>query len=259
MALGVKRALVLATGAALVIGWASACNAITGADDLHATGGGGAGGASSGQGSTHTTGAGSAGPSTGPGAGGQASGTASANGGASTGPGTCSGVDCGAHGTCVATTGQATCSCDPGYHAMALSCVVDETCTSTTCGNCASCDVVGGIAQCSCPMGYVLMGNGCVLSPDPCDTTTCGSGQACVSEAHCQPLGACVDTCDCSNCPNCGPDNSDGRWDDEQEYCGAQPNQSPATMVCNKPCSGGEGCLPYQTQICWPLEGCFSL
>ena len=73
------------------------------------------------------------------------------------------------------------------------------------------------------------------------------------------PLGACVQTCDCSNCPNCAPDNSDGRWDDEQEYCGAQPNQQPATMACNKPCPDGMGCIPYATQICWPLEGCFSL
>jgi hypothetical protein len=29
-------------------------------------------------------------------------------------------------------------------------------------------------------------------------------------------------------------------------------------MACAKPCTGGQGCLPYATPICWPLEGCFS-
>jgi hypothetical protein len=83
----------------------------------------------------------------------------------------------------------------------------------------------------------------------------CAADQACVPEAHCQPLGACVQTCDCSNCPNCGPSADWSTW---QEYCGAS-TQGPATMMCNKPCGNGEGCLPYSPGICWPLEGCFSL
>jgi hypothetical protein len=93
---------------------------------------------------------------------------------------------------------------------------------------------------------------------DPCATVTCGPNQACVPYAHGQALGACVDTCDCSNCGNCGGDNADGRWDDMQEYCGNRAS-SPATMACNRPCSGG-GCIPFgSVSICWPLEGCFSL
>jgi hypothetical protein len=94
---------------------------------------------------------------------------------------------------------------------------------------------------------------------DPCAGVTCPDGQACVSEAHGEPLGVCVDTCDCSNCGNCAYDNADGRWDDMQEYCG-NLKQSPATVVCNKPCAGaGSGCIYYgAVNICWPLEGCFS-
>jgi hypothetical protein len=79
-----------------------------------------------------------------------------------------------------------------------------------------------------------------------------------VSEAHGQPLGVCVDTCDCSNCGNCAYDNADGRWNDMQEYCG-NLKASPATVTCNKPCGGGAGCIYYgAVNICWPLEGCFS-
>jgi hypothetical protein len=105
-------------------------------------------------------------------------------------------------------------------------------------------------------MGYQPQGNGCVLATDPCATAQCGPDQVCVPEAHCQPLGACVDKCDCSNCPSCAPTSD---WSTEQEYCDTQVNtQGPATMKCNKPCGGGQGCLPYAQQFCWPLEGCFS-
>jgi hypothetical protein len=134
-----------------------------------------------------------------------------------------------------------------------------EPCTSAAdCGRCGSCDTVGGVKVCTCPAGYVRAGGACVLDPDPCDVTTCDTDQACVSEAHCMPLGACVATCDCTNCGNCGPDNSDGRWNDWQEYCG-NLNASPATMACTRPCPAGDGCLPYSPAICWPMEGCFSL
>jgi hypothetical protein len=94
---------------------------------------------------------------------------------------------------------------------------------------------------------------------DPCAGVVCPDGQACVSEAHGQALGVCVDTCDCSNCGNCSYDNADGRWDDMQEYCGNR-GKSPATMACNRPCGGGMGCIYYgAVNVCWPLEGCFSL
>jgi hypothetical protein len=121
------------------------------------------------------------------------------------------------------------------------------------------CEVQNGVATCTCPMNYAWNGSDCKLAIDPCANANCAADQYCVPEAHCQALGVCVDTCDCSHCPNCGPDNSDGRWNDQQEYCGAAVNQSPATMKCNKPCTGGAGCLPYAVPSCWPLEGCFSL
>lgn len=209
------------------------------------TGGGG-------HGTTGTTGHGAASQ------GGSGSTTASTS---STGTSTdaCSGVTCSGHGHCATDMGPAQCACDAGYHAAGLDCVADQTCAGVSCGNCGTCQVQGGVATCTCPQDYTRQGNDCVLAIDPCASAGCAADEACVPEAHCQPLGACVKTCDCSNCGNCGPDNSDGRWDDWQEYCGAPPNQQPATKACARPCPAGEGCLPYQPAICWPIEGCFSL
>jgi hypothetical protein len=171
----------------------------------------------------------------------------------------CAGVTCSGHGTCSAPGGPPTCACAAGYHSIGADCAADETCAGKSCGTCGMCEVAGGVASCVCPQDYAWSGSDCVLAIDPCATANCQADEYCVPEAHCQALGACVPTCDCSNCPNCSPDNSDGKWDDWQEYCGAPINQSPATMACNKPCPDGQGCLPYATQICWPIEGCFSL
>jgi hypothetical protein len=150
------------------------------------------------------------------------------------------------------------CACNPGYHDEGLACVADETCTGIDCGRCGTCEVLDGLATCTCPPGLTHDGTGCVVTPDPCSPSPCGVDEYCVPEAHCQPLGACVPLCDCSNCGNCGGDNSDGRWDDWQEYCGNLMS-SPATLTCNNPCPPGDGCLPYSIQFCWPMEGCFSL
>jgi hypothetical protein len=238
-----------AMGAAMLVAGAlvtaSSCNALTGAGDLVSTGGGGSHHATTSASSGHTGTGGHGGATT-----------------TSTTSGTvdsCAGVTCSGHGTCAVQGGQAACTCQMGYHAVGLDCVIDETCAGKSCGTCGMCEVMNGVATCTCPKDYAWNGADCKLAIDPCANANCGPDQACVPEAHCQALGACVDTCDCSNCPNCAPDNSDGRWNDWQEYCGAQPDQMPATMACNKPCPSGMGCLPYTTQICWPIEGCFSL
>jgi len=231
---------------------AAACNALTGVGNLDVTGGSGGGGHGGGTHATSSTGSGGAHAGGG--------GHGGANGSSSSGSADpCAGVTCSGHGTCSAPMGQPACACEPGYHAAGADCAKDETCAGKACGTCGQCQVVMGVATCTCPQDYAWDGADCKLAIDPCANANCGPDQYCVPEAHCQALGACVDTCDCSNCPNCGPDNSDGRWNDMQEYCGAQPDQMPATMKCNKPCAGGAGCLPYAVQICWPLEGCFSL
>jgi hypothetical protein len=240
---GLFLTLVAACGSA-AFGITSGCSSTE-----ESTGAGNAGAA------THTGGAAGSGAHTGAAAG-QGGG---ANGGSGGGGSGCNGVTCSGLGTCVLQDGSPVCNCNPGYHDVGLTCVVDETCDGVAVGRCATCEVIDGIAQLTCPDGLVLQGIDCVPSPNPCDTTTCNDNEYCVPEAHCAPLGACVPTCDCSNCPNCTADNSDGKWNDWQEYCGAQPDQSPATMACNIPCPPGDGCLPYQTQICWPMEGCFSL
>jgi hypothetical protein len=92
---------------------------------------------------------------------------------------------------------------------------------------------------------------------DPCANVMCAANQSCVPSAHGVPLGACVDRCDCRNCGNC---DANGTFVGMQAFCG-NPNGSPATMACTVPCSGGQGCIPWDANggICWPLEGCFSL
>jgi EGF-like domain len=237
-------ACALVSLAVLLLGCSSDPSGVAGPDGSAASGGGGG------------TSAGGSGASSGTGA---VSGTGGAVDASSDGvTSSCSGVTCSGHGTCSESVGSATCQCDPGYHPAGLDCQADQTCAGVDCGLCGTCDVLNGTAICSCPTGYGLQAGKCVLDPDPCVTTSCGADEACVSEAHCQPLGACVPTCDCNNCGNCGPDNADGRWDDMQEYCGNLMS-SPATLTCTKPCPAGQGCIPYSPAICWPLEGCFSL
>lgn len=65
----------------------------------------------------------------------------------------CEAVDCGAFGACVSTGGQVQCACDPGYHAIGLTCVEDEPvdpCAGVTCGSNARCE--GG--ACVCDDGF---------------------------------------------------------------------------------------------------------
>ncbi len=62
----------------------------------------------------------------------------------------CSGVDCSGHGTCRVSAGQASCACDPGYHADGLTCVPDDPCANVTCGQNAHCES----GSCVCDEGY---------------------------------------------------------------------------------------------------------
>jgi hypothetical protein len=147
----------------------------------------------------------------------------------------------------------------------ALHCSQGKRCVVT--GSTASCVHPCSVVSCSAPeMCFAYDVNGTPLATDaygpvgtcldPCAKVTCASNQACVPTAHGVPLGACVDRCDCGNCGNCG---ADGTFVGMQAFCG-NPNGSPATKACNVPCSGGAGCIPWDSQggICWPLEGCFS-
>jgi Notch-like protein len=192
----------------------------------------------------------------------------------------CDGVTCGGAGTCVSQfVGGYQCQCLPGYQPYGPSCVLPQ---KLFCRNADGSLAPRGTTRCSaddlaidvcadfnmdgtvewghgvdCAGGLTCSG-GCLGMK--CPDQPCPFGTACVPEAHGQPLGVCVVTCDCMNCANCGPDNSDGRWNDEQEYCGVAPNApGPATQACRQPCpNAGDGCIPYNPSICWPIEGCFS-
>ncbi len=170
---------------------------------------------------------------------------------------------CPSEASCSVSGDDAQCHCPTGYRFESGQCIAEgpTDCSEIDCsGHCADCQIIDGIAQCSCPNGYEFDGQDCNLADDPCQPNPCNDElEVCVPEAHCQPLGSCAERCDCSNCPNCDADNSDGKWDNLQQYCGNNQS-SPATMECNDPCSSpGDGCLPYAEQFCWPAQGCFSL
>ncbi len=192
----------------------------------------------------------------------------------------CAGIDCGGLGTCVINPvlGAGSCECLPGFVPYGASCLREAR---LYCRDANGNRVGRGGTRCSADdlsietcfdadgdgllewtfgvacVGGLTCSGGCLQQK--CPDQPCPVGTACVEQAHGQPLGVCVPTCDCTNCNNCGPDNSDGRWNDEQEYCGAAPNQAPAQGACNLPCpNAGDGCIPYNPSICWPIEGCFS-
>jgi hypothetical protein len=194
-----------------------------------------------------------------------------------TGP--CAGVTCSGHGVCMVqfVLQQPTCNCDPGYLAYGLGCTLERR---LACRNADGSIATRGSTRCSqddmsievchdadgdrlvewthgvdCANG-MLCSQGCLGAP--CPGQPCPIGTSCVESAHGQPLGVCVAICDCQNCGNCGPDNSAGQWNDEQQYCG-NGTSSPATAACALPCpNAGDGCIPYSPSICWPIEGCFS-
>jgi hypothetical protein len=194
-------------------------------------------------------------------------------------PAACVDMACSGHGTCQAQIyGGGQCACDPGYVGYGMGCIPERR---TMCRDRSGHLTTRGTIRCSDDDTHLevchdgdgdglvewIFGATCVSGGScaanclgvKCPGQPCPVGTACVEEAHQQPLGVCVPTCDCSNCGNCGGDNSDGRWNDMQEYCGAAPNQSPAVAACNLPCpNAGDGCIPYAPAICWPIEGCFS-
>ncbi|HSQ63686.1 MAG TPA: hypothetical protein VLM85_10755 [Polyangiaceae bacterium] len=75
-----------------------------------------------------------------------------------------------------------------------------------------------------------------------------------MTEIHCQPSGACLQGCDCSNCGNCS--NISTNTD-----CGGTSDAGTPLVTCNQPCGAGEGCIPTGSTpwgMCYPGEGCFS-
>jgi hypothetical protein len=192
----------------------------------------------------------------------------------------CDGQTCGGFGTCLSQIfGGFSCECLPGFAPYGSACIRNERmhcqdhdgswkgrgetrCSPDdtyieVCHDSNGDGLMEWMYGVACANGLSCSG-GCLGAK--CPDQPCAVGTNCVMEAHGQPLGVCVETCDCLNCGNCGPDNSDHRWDDEQEACGNAPNTNPPLGACNMPCTDpGSGCIPYYPNaICWPLEGCFS-
>ncbi len=96
----------------------------------------------------------------------------------------CDNVTCSNHGTCVNANGVASCTCDTGYHAVGLTCVVNTTnpCDGVTCSGYGTCVNTNGVASCSCIIGFHPVGLTCVEDNviNPCDGVTCSGYGVCV-------------------------------------------------------------------------------
>jgi len=87
----------------------------------------------------------------------------------------CRGVQCSGHGRCVVESGEAACSCDPGYQAQAMECVPEpDECSGIACSEHGECVVRDGAAVCVCDPGYQPRGLQCVPAVTPCNQSPCG-------------------------------------------------------------------------------------
>jgi hypothetical protein len=188
----------------------------------------------------------------------------------------CDGQTCGGHGNCtVMAFVGAKCECFPGYISWGMTCI---DLRKTGCLDAAGKYVQRGTSRCDPTDTFLEVCHdadgdglnewtfGANCNKTPCSTgclgVGCANGQACptgtvcVPEAHEQPLYVCVPTCDCSNCGNCSMADfaASGAM---QANCGSQTGTP--TVACKLPCPlPGDGCIPYQPAICWPMEGCLS-
>jgi hypothetical protein len=186
----------------------------------------------------------------------------------------CAAVNCGEHGVCKYDAyGYSGCVCDAGYYPYGQACVPERR---IGCRDELGYFVRRGTLRCDANNTFLEVchdgdGDGLVewIFGASCDQTPCSEncrqvnckdkpcpvGLTCVQSAHEQEIWACVETCDCSNCGNCDPGDD---WSSWQNYCG-NPDGAPATVACKLPCpSPGDGCIPYNPPLCWPIEGCFS-
>ncbi len=191
----------------------------------------------------------------------------------------CEGVSCGAGGTClirIIAGAIAECSCDPGYVPYGAACVPERRlfCRdaagarqprgTTRCGAdesmvevCRDADGDGFVEWAfgvRCNAGTTCSG-GCRTAR--CPDQPCPLGTACLVSTHGIDVGICVASCGCTRCGNCSlADFAASRA--IQAYCGNRAG-APATVACEAPCpSPGDGCIPYDPPLCYPIEGCFS-
>ena len=199
----------------------------------------------------------------------------------------CEGVACSSHGTCLTSLyGGVSCHCDPGYYAYGATCTPEtrwgcrdrdgsfkargtSRCSddNTVIETCRDADGDGNVewafgATPSCAAGptcSACIGAGCNVAAGG---QPCPKEQYCMQSTHELEVWACVQSCDCTNCGDCGL--GDGCYQGMQAFCGGC-STGPATVTCKWPCTnGGDGCIPYSDPasgavgLCYPMEGCFS-
>lgn len=118
----------------------------------------------------------------------------------------CLETSCSGNGVCDIVSGLVVCACyggyagarcadcEPGFHDVDGTCVVDQKCTDTTCGGHGECDVVDGLAVCTCSeryggprckqcaAGYHMSAGDCVADEECLETSCAGHGE-CTTEA----------------------------------------------------------------------------
>jgi hypothetical protein len=190
----------------------------------------------------------------------------------------CEGVSCGS-GTCVVRIilgAMAECSCDPGFVAYGMACVPERRLycrdamgarqpRGTT--RCAADDSLIEVCRDADGDGFVEWAFGVTCNAGTtcshgcrearCPDQPCPLGTTCLASTHGIPVGVCVVSCGRTRCGNCSLSDF-GASHAIQAYCGNRDG-APATTACESPCPNpGDGCIPYDPPLCYPIEGCFS-
>ncbi|MBR6244075.1 hypothetical protein IKR20_00715, partial [bacterium] len=96
----------------------------------------------------------------------------------------CDDVTCSGHGECQEDGEDEWCTCDEGYIADGLDCILG--CDGVTCSGHGVCSVVSGAEVCSCETGFSAEGLNCFLNEaSTTDTLAILNGIACYNTGNC--------------------------------------------------------------------------
>ena len=107
-------------------------------------------------------------------------------------PDPCEDVECSNHGTCILSSGEASCQCDQGYSPNGLNCELNDPCSDILCENWETCNQ-----------------GACLLNPDRCyDDSNCQDEQICDINHNCIIQSSPCEGVDCSQRGQCTEENS---------------------------------------------------
>jgi len=121
-----------------------------------------------------------------------ASGNGSSDGGGGEAPSTCADADCDARASCDDASGQAVCTCNPGYEGTGETCTDIDECASDPCGP-GTCNNEPGSYACTCEPGHEEVDGTCVPIDDcATDNGGCAAACACSDTPDTDPVCTCT-------------------------------------------------------------------